>query len=376
MNREDIVIGIAYNDFDPVTVTKQDRVSDESVEQMAEEVLATLVEAGYSAAVIPLSRSLMTFLKRIRELKVDVLINFCEGFLGRPQLEANVAGVFELLGITFTGNNSRALALCQDKFKAKAILHAFGLPTAKGMLVASPEMPVEMKFPLIVKPNFEDASLGVFPDSVVHDQKSLSERIQNILERYKQPALVEEYIDGREFNVAIMDGERPEALPVSEIDFSGLSGDTPRIISYEAKWFEDHLLYIKTPPVCPARIDDALRTGLQQLAAAAFQAMGCRDYVRVDFRMGRDGRIVILEVNPNPDISLNAGYVRGLQAAGVSYLEFWERMIERALARKEQPWSCTDFGWDMWGSGEEEEAFWRRLLENALRRRERRWYGL
>jgi len=375
MNMENHLIGIGYNAYDPISGTRDERESEESVEQVAQEVYTLLTAAGYNAVVLPLGKSLMSFLRRINSLKVDVLINLCEGFLGRPQFEANVAGVFEILGIPFTGNNSRALSLCQDKFKSKAVLHAYGLPTARGRLVSSADQAVDLTFPLIVKPNSEDASLGIKSDSVVFDPKHLMEKIKTIVEKYRQPALVEEYIEGREFNVAVLDNERLQALPVSEIDFSGMPDDVPRICSYEAKWFEDHVLYMTTPPVCPARIDDTLRERLQQLAVAAFQVMGCRDYARVDFRMGKDNRIYILEVNPNPDISLNAGYARALRAAGIEDIDFWARLIDKTLARNEQPWYSLDYGWDQGAMGVDMETFWQHVFESAWRRKEKRWFG-
>jgi len=375
VSSENLLVGIGYNAYDPVSGTRDERESEESVEQVAQEVYASITAAGYNAVVLPLSKSLMSFLRRINSLKVDVLINLCEGFLGRPQFEANVAGVFEILGIPFTGSNSRALSLCQDKFKSKAVLHAYGLPTARGRLISSADQAVDLSFPLIVKPNSEDASLGIKSDSVVFDAKHLAEKIKIVIEKYRQPALVEEFIEGREFNVAVLDNDRLQALPVSEIDFSGMPDNVPKICSYEAKWFEDHVLYMASPPVCPANIDETLRDRLQQLAVAAFQVMGCRDYARVDFRMGKDGRIYILEVNPNPDISLNAGYARGLRAAGIEYHDFWMRLIDRAAARKEQQWLSLDYGWDQGAMSVDMETFWQQVFESAWRRKEKRWFG-
>ncbi len=156
------------------------------------------------------------------------------------------------------------------------------------------------------------------------------------MKKHQQPALVEEYIEGREFNVALLERENKgvQALPVSEIDFSSLPESIPRICCYEAKWYENHELYRATPPVCPARISQRLKRKIQTLAVAAFRAMGCRDYARVDMRMSGQGELYILEVNPNPDISLNAGYARSLKAAGLDYHEFWEIMINNALKRK------------------------------------------
>jgi D-alanine-D-alanine ligase len=194
--------------------------------------------------------------------------------------------------------------------------------------------PLELKFPLIVKPNSEDASLGIYPDSVVRDEEALRRQVRRCLANYKQPVLVEAFIDGREFNVSVMENGAATPLPVSEIDFSAMPKDMPRVLGYEAKWFEDHPLYQKTPPVCPAPVDDDVRANLQGLAAAAFRTMGCRDYARVDFRMDAKGRPFILEVNPNPDISTNAGYARALKAAGIEYPAFWGAMVRNALERK------------------------------------------
>ena len=369
MERENITVGIAYTSYDPVINRPNERLSEASVADVAESVFTALTDIGYTAAITPLHESLMSFVRRIRELKVDVLVNLCEEFLGRPQLEANVAAGFEAIGIPFTGNTSKALSICQDKFKAKAILNAFGLPTAKGRLVTSADQKIDIPFPAIVKPNQEDASLGIYQASVVRDPQALQEKVNKIIDAYRQPALVEEFIQGREFNVAVLVNDRLQALPVSEIDFSSMPESAPHICSYEAKWFEDHVLYATTPAICPAPIDDTLRDKLHQYALAAFQAMGCRDYARVDFRMGSDGRIAILEVNPNPDTSLDAGFVRALKAAGIDYAEFWSRMIENAFRRKAEPWYSSD------DVRIEYPFFWHQVLESAMGKKGRRWSG-
>jgi D-alanine-D-alanine ligase len=327
-------IAIVFNAYEPRPTATGERLSEESVAEMAQQAQDAVRTLGIGAMLVPLQRSLLNFLGRVRELNPDALINLCEGYYGRPQWESNVAGIFELLGLAFTGNAAKTLAICQDKFKAKAVLRAAGLPTAPAQLMLTGDEPLELRFPLIVKPNSEDASLGIYPDSVVRDEDSLRSRVQRCLDSYKQPVLVEAFIDGREFNVSVMENGAAKPLPVSEIDFSAMPKDMPRILGYEAKWFEDNPLYQKTPPVCPAPIDDELRGRLQGLAAAAFRTMGCRDYARVDFRMDAKGRPFILEVNPNPDISTNAGYARALKAAGIEYAAFWGAMVGNALKRR------------------------------------------
>jgi D-alanine-D-alanine ligase len=327
-------IAIVYNAYEPRPTAAAERLSEESVAEMAQQAHDAVRSIGLAATLVPLQRSLLNFLGRVQSAAPDALINLCEGYYGRPQWESNVAGIFELLGLTFTGNASKTLAFCQDKFKAKAVLRAAGLPTAPAQVIRTGDEPLELRFPLIVKPNNEDASLGIYPDSVVRDEDSLRRQVRRCLDNYKQPVLVEAFIDGREFNVSVMENGEVRPLPVSEIDFSAMPKDMPRILGYEAKWFEDDPLYQKTPPVCPAAIGDETRSRLQGLAAAAFRTMGCRDYARVDFRMDAKGRPFILEVNPNPDISTNAGYARALQAAGIEYAAFWGTMVRNAIARK------------------------------------------
>ncbi len=326
-------VGVAFNTYEPF-IYRRDKVSEDSVAKVAEVVCETLVQSGLEANLVPLQRSMFTFLRRLKELNIEVVVNLCEGFFGKPQWEANVAAVMEIMQIPFTGNGSRTLALCQDKHQAKAVLSSFNLPVAPSQLLTSAEEMVDLRFPVIVKPNSEDASLGVHPESVVYDHEALAVQVKRIIETYSQPAIVEEFIDGREFNVAVLDIGEPKALPVSEIDFSRMPEGFPRICSYEAKWYPDHILYQVTPPICPAPVDEELRTRLQTLAVTAFKVMGCRDYARVDFRMNQEGEIFILEVNPNPDISLDAGYARALKAAGINYAEFWHLMIQNALKRK------------------------------------------
>ncbi len=328
-------VGIVFNAFEPRPTASGERLSEESVAEMAQQVCEAVKSLGFKTTLIPLQRSLFNFLNRVKEEAPELLVNLCEGYYGRPQWESNVAGIFELLGLPFTGNDSKTLSICQDKHKAKAVLRSCNLPTAQAQLMLAADQPADLKFPIIVKPNNEDASLGIYPDSVVHDEEAFRRQVRRVLDNYRQPALVEPYIDGREFNVSVMENEAIVPLPVSEIDFSQMPKGAPKICSYEAKWFEDHPLYQKTPPVCPAPVDDELRGRLQGMAVDAFRTMGCRDYARVDFRMDAKGRLFILEVNPNPDISLNAGYARALKAAGVEYAEFWKTMLRNAARRKD-----------------------------------------
>jgi len=364
--KKELRLAVAYNVYFP-EFDFEFLPSDELVEDMAREVHEALSSAGYWVTLIPLEKDLFEFFERIKREGIDVVINLCEGYLNQSRFEAAIAAIYEMLDLPFTGNDSRALAICQDKFKTKAILRAFGLPTPRGQLVGSPEEKINLPFPLIVKPACEDASVGINLNSVVDNKESLRRKIEEIIMHYQQPALVEEFIDGREFNVALLgiEGQEVQALPVSEIDFSSLPENTPRICCYEAKWFEDHELYRATPPICPARINERLKRKIQNLAVAAFKVLGCRDYARVDMRLSPRGEPYILEVNPNPDISLNAGYVRALKAASLPYHEFWEIMINNALERKRKSIWKKEVAWPYIALDSTREQILINLMERA-----------
>jgi D-alanine-D-alanine ligase len=334
MNNRDISVGVAYNEYTNTAGQQVEHVSEETVKDMAEEVYRHVSQLGYRSEMVPLFHDFIDFIDRIKGGHYDILVNLCEGFKDRPLMESYVAGVYELLDISYTGNPARTLSLCQNKYLTKLVLLGAGLPTPAGQLASSVEELNYNEFPAIVKPNNEDASLGIYPQSVVHNQAELQSQVAKVISTYNQPALVEQFIHGREFNVAVMDLEQPVALPVSEIDFSTVPEGYPHICSYEAKWFEGHVLYNTTIPKCPAPITDEQRRALQSIAVQAFKLMNCRDYARVDFRMSSAGQIYILEVNPNPDISLNAGYVRALRAAQIDYADFWNKIILKTLRRK------------------------------------------
>ena len=331
------IVGIAFNDFQPAGIRSDETVSELSVQQTAADVYTTLTAAGYETIILPLRDDLLDLAERIRTQHCDLLVNLCEAFRGIPQLESHVAAFFEAMGWAFTGSGPITLALCQQKFSSKALLRAYGLPCATGMIVEPGEDLPDLELPVIVKPNAQDASLGIYSDSVVTDATQLRRQVEKIWSDYHQPALVEEYIDGREFNVGVLqEGSVLRALPVSEISFASMPEGIPHIVGYEAKWLEDHPLYQATVPVCPAPLPAPLQLALPQLAIEAFKVMGCRDYARVDFRVGSEDKIYILEVNPNPDIGLNAGYARALKAERLPYADFWRIMIQNALRRKEQ----------------------------------------
>jgi D-alanine-D-alanine ligase len=171
---------------------------------------------------------------------------------------------------------------------------------------------------------------------VVFDDESLAKQIQYVVEQYQQPALVEEFVEGRELNVGLMETNgKLGVLPISEIDYSEFPEGIPKICGYEAKWVTESPEYQKSKPICPAPLEWVVKKGVEHIAIRVFKLFGCRDYARVDVRIGRDGRIYVLEVNPNPDISPQSGMARALKAQGITYTGFVANLIERALLRKD-----------------------------------------
>jgi D-alanine-D-alanine ligase len=186
---------------------------------------------------------------------------------------------------------------------------------------------------MIVKPSREDASVGIDDRSVVNTPGELRRQVHYVIEEFDQPALAEEYIDGRELNVAILGSVNPLVLPISEIDFSGLTSEMHKIVSYEAKWIPDSVAFKGTQGVCPAPLPPRLEAEIRATALRCFHLVGCRDYARVDFRLSPAGVPYVLEVNPNPDISDDAGFARSTRTYGLSYSEAIGKIVESVLER-------------------------------------------
>jgi D-alanine-D-alanine ligase len=294
----------------------------------AQEALAT---RGFDAVRMPV-RTTDDVLPALAALRPHAVFNLVEGLDGRAGAEAQVARLFERAGVPFTGCPAACLDACLDKQVARERLAARGLPVPRGRVFPAPGPAGELRFPLIVKCLREDASLGLDDGAVVRSEGELRGRIAWAVEEFGQPALVEEFLEGREFNVAVA-GPEAEALPVAEIDFSATPESRPRFVSYAAKWRPGSVEDRSTAPRCPAAIPARLASRLRRLALRAFHIMGCRDFARVDLRADAAGRPHILEVNPNPDLSPDAGFARAARAHGWSYEDLVERLVLWALGR-------------------------------------------
>ena len=293
-----------------------------------------LLQLDFDVTVVPLMPPLAEAERKLLSFNTDLVFNLFEGFFGHPETEALIPEILLQAGIPFTGCPPSMLRLALDKAKVNMILTAAGIPTPDFQLL-DPEtlLLFRLGYPCIVKPRCEDASLGISPESVVNDFAALERQVSLVSSRYSRGALVEEFIEGREFNATVLGNSEHSVLPISEIAYSLPSG-MPRILTLAAKWEPDSLYFQATRVICPADIDVELQQRIVETARAAFRLVGGRGYARVDMRIVEDGELNVLEVNPNPDISPDSGAARQAAAAGMSYNQLIEEFVRLALDEK------------------------------------------
>lgn len=306
------------------------------IEERAQ-VEKALQQKGYRTSLFNIDGDIKRLINFIEVQKPDIIFNLCESLMGESLHEMHVAGIYELMNVAYTGTATLALGTCLNKVRTKDILRAYGVPTAKHIISVDVEAchieDTNLRFPFIVKPIHEDASIGIMNSSVVYDVPSLQKQIGYVLKTFNQPALVEEYIEGRELNVAIIGNAQPTVLPISEIDFSKLPADYPKIVTYNAKWVEGTPEYDGTVGTCPAQLEPSVEKRVREVALRAYQLMEIRDYARVDIRLDASNTPYVLEVNPNPDISCDAGFARSARTVGMTFDDMIVKIVETALER-------------------------------------------
>jgi len=325
-------IAIIFNE--PSSDRYGDMGESKAVASVLEEVRPVhraLTELGYSVVKIPLRPPLELVEEKLRALEADLVFNLFEGFEGRPETEAIVADMLCGLGIPFTGNPPSTLSLALDKAKAKAVLESDGVRTPKYQSLSPENLHLfHLNFPCIVKPLGEDASHGVSEESVVKDLDQLEKQVTKISQLFRGNTLVEEFLEGREFNVTVLGNNEPITLPVAEMVYY-LPPELPKLLTFAAKWHEESLYYKGTRATCPAEIGEQEREQISQTALTAFKLLGCRGYARVDMRLDAEEVPNVLEVNPNPDISPGYGAARQAKAAGLTYSQLIEKIVMFAL---------------------------------------------
>lgn len=273
-------------------------------------------------------------LTALAKCDADLIFNLTESYAGDDTMDKNIAAYLELLHIPYTGGGPQALYLAQDKSLAKKIFDFHEIKTPdfatsyKGVL----DHAHDVKFPLIVKPTSEDGSIGIDNDSVVHSVKELMERIHYIQEQFDSPALIEEYIEGREIYAAILGNDNAECLPLIELDLSKLPKGTPRIAGQDVKFDRETEAYKMTKSAPVEDLDEETTKKLCDTALAAYRALKLRDYGRIDMRLNKKDEVYVIEANPNPWLSSSAEFAMAAKKAGKSYTQMIEDIIELARA--------------------------------------------
>ncbi len=269
----------------------------------------------------------------------DFAFNMAEGLHGVSR-ESQIPAILEMLQIPYLGSDPLTLGICLDKSRAKEILSYYHIPTAPFSVVRSMHNleDIRLKFPAIVKPLHEGSSKGIYNSCVVHNPNELANEVKIILETYNEPALVEDFLPGREFTVALLgNGEDVQVLPIVEIKFDALPAGVNPIYSYEAKWIWDQRESPLDVFECPAKIDGALTHEIATICKHAYRVLNCRDWARVDVRLDAHGKPNILEINPLPGIlpkpEDNSCFPKAARAAGISYNQLINTVLDIAMKR-------------------------------------------
>ena len=336
-------IVLAYNqkpvvpeDEPPGTESRSDRYAEWDEPETIDAVASALETAGRVVRI----EADEHFSERLRQTRTDIVFNIAEGLNG-PNREAHVPAICEFLDVPYSGSDPLALCLGLDKRRAKEVFRSRGVRTADFAVLDRANgftLPDDFPLPAIVKPLFEGSSMGIAEASFCETRAAVEARARHVVEAYGQSALVERFLPGREFTVAILgNGAGARALPIVEIAFDALPAGAVPIYGYEAKWLWD----TSDEPLeifeCPADTTPALAADLESQALGAFHALGCRDWSRVDLRLDDEGAAHVIEINPLPGIlpdpRQNSCYPKAARAAGMTYDEMLVAVLDEALAR-------------------------------------------
>ncbi|NIS60849.1 MAG: D-alanine--D-alanine ligase [Proteobacteria bacterium] len=326
-------VAIVYNE----PVSPEDSYSEASrdILDQVEAVEGSLTTLGVPSIRIPFTRDLPSFVDKISGAGIQYAFNLCESVDENPRLVGYPAAVMDILGVSYTGSSSLALAITTDKLYTKWLLRAQGVLTPKFETYDNRLLPKlkGLRFPVIIKPRFEDASIGIDQESVVSDEKKLRETLPEFHDRFG-PLILEEYISGREFNVSLFGYPSSHVMPIAEISFDGFPGELYPIVGYRAKWDRESFEYHHMPRLFPKDLPEILERRIRRAAMDCFQHFMLRDYARVDFRVNHSGVAYVLEINANPCISPDAGFPAALAEAGIDYDGFVRQMLDFVQKRR------------------------------------------
>ena len=304
---------------------------DEAI-SMTEDFTRAIQETGHPVSRLYVKTNNLSELLSPYSPDKYVIINWCEELPGVPYSGALVAQELEQRGYAYTGSDSLALELGQDKHRIKLRLKDHGIPTPNWESLTSPKISNWKQFPAIVKPSYEHCSYGITREAVVQSLPELKKRVSYVLDELKQPAIVEDFIDGREFHVGVIGNGRIHVLPPAEIDYSPFDDIHDRLCTYQANFDKNSLAYQVTKPKLPIHLPKAQLAALKKIVIAAYKATNCRDYARMDIRL-RGNTFYILDVNHNADLSPDTSIVLGAGLMGLSYGMLGSYLVNLASRR-------------------------------------------
>jgi D-alanine-D-alanine ligase len=299
---------------------------------LADEMAAGLSAAGHSVQIICLEDDRIEQALSNCDPERQIVFNWCEEVPGIPRSSALVARTLEELGFTFTGADSKALLLSQDKPAVKERLAQGKIPTPNWQVFNRGDDLDWDCFPAIVKPTYEHYSCGITHEAVVHNSQELSKRVSYIAESFRQPVLIEDFIDGREFHVTVTGNGKLQVFPIAEMDFSLIEEELGRLCTYDSKFNPNSEDYNSIQLRLPAPLSKQEARTLEKIAVAAYRATDCRDYARLDIRE-RDSDFYVLDVNPNADISPDTSLALSAELAGFSHAQFGSLLVKLAALR-------------------------------------------
>jgi D-alanine-D-alanine ligase len=328
-------VALIYNAYNETALAAHaDRGSDQDLRKMIRRTARSLRRLGHGVTIVPLANDLSAFQRRLTRLAPDVVFNQYDDVVHGALYEMRVATLVRIMGFPMTGCPALGLGLSRYKYMCASLLQGAGIPIPPCTALLERIGDIDRhawQFPLIVQPSQEHAGIGTGRDSIVRSKTALRAQVRLILAEYSQPALAQQFLPGREFNVGIVGGRRPRVLPLAEVDYSRLPADIPPIMSYASKWMEDTPEYKTIRVICPARVEAGLAAAISQTAVRAFRAVGGWGYGRVDIRLDGDSVPRVLEVNCNPLLEEGVGLARSAKKAGIPYPELLRLIIKAAF---------------------------------------------
>jgi len=321
-------------------LTYIEKKADSAYDTVADQVAHALRAEKHTVKVLAVHGDIAELVSGLRAQRPGLIFNLMEAFGGNLFGEIGVAGTLQLLGVRYTGGGPGEFYLQQDKALTKELLAFHGVPFPNYAVFrrdSYPDTSGRLRMPLIVKPLRMDASIGIESNSLVRSATQMMKRIVTIHEKVKDAALVEEYIEGREFYVGVLGNRKPIALPPIEMDFSGLPAGMPRVLGRRAKWVKSSREYKGTRSKI-AEIPDATKLQLQRVAIDAYRALRVRDYGRIDLRLTPAGEVYVIEVNASCYLEKSSEFATAAQAAGIRYVNLVNAIVKLALARFRRPY--------------------------------------